>query len=117
MDAVEQPFSPVKIEGLLTDVGADVTRTLVRKFLAESAERWDRLRSAIESQDLDLIGREAHTLGSSCFTFGIVAAGRRFRGIEASAEEGKTITEDELQAVSGPLAAGIQELEAFLSGL
>ncbi len=112
----DSEFSAAKIEGLLADVGADITRTLVRKFLSESAERWERLRTAIESGDAEVIGREAHTLGSSCFTFGVMAAGNRFRGIEAAIEGGRAVDHAELQAVAGPLASGIRQLEAALSG-
>jgi len=72
---------------------------------------------AIDSADMPIIAREAHTLGSSCFTFGITAAGRRFRRIEADAEAKRTVTLEQLQSIQVPLASGIQQMEAMLSGL
>ena len=113
----DEEFTPAKIEGLLSDVGSQVTRTLVQKFLTESADRWEKLRVAIDSADMPIIAREAHTLGSSCFTFGITAAGRRFRRIEADAEAKRTVTLEQLQSIQVPLASGIQQMEAMLSGL
>ena len=109
-------FDPSKVEGLLNDVGETVTRTLIDKFLSESSARWERLREAIEAADTEVVLREAHTLGSSCFTFGIVHAGQRFRAIEAAASAGNAGSPEDLQAIAGPLAEGIGSLQAMIVG-
>jgi len=110
-------FKSEKIETLVKDVGLTVTQTLVSKFLSESAQRWDALQTAINGSDNATITREAHTLGSSCLTFGVENAGRLFRQIEAKSIAGETIALGELADIERPLSAGIQQLEVFLSGV
>ena len=107
-------FEVGKIESLIQELGVAVTRTLVSKFLAESSDRWDGLQKAMATDDVDVTSRETHTLGSSCLTFGLLAAGQRFRHLEAQVTAGKLISPADLAAVEGPLAEGIWQLEAAL---
>lgn len=109
-------FKAVKIKTLMNDVGLPVTQTLVDKFLTESAQRWDVLQTAITTADPAVINREAHTLGSSCLTFGVETAGLLFRQIEARSMAGETIALRELADIERPLSLGIQQLEAYLKG-
>ena len=107
-------FEAGKIESLIQELGVAVTKTLVSKFLAESSDRWDGLQKAMATDDVDVTSRETHTLGSSCLTFGLLAAGQRFRYLEAQVTAGKLISPADLAAVEGPLAEGIWQLEAAL---
>ena len=107
-------FEPQKVEALVKDLGLEVVRKLVKKFLTESAERWNALEKGVAAEETATISRESHTLGSSCLTFGIVGAGQHFRQIEAQINAGETITMSALGAIEQPLVIGIQNLEARL---
>ena len=107
-------FEPLKVDALIKELGLEVVTTLVKKFLTESAERWDALKRGVAAEELETISRESHTLGSSCLTFGIVGAGQRFRQIEAQVKAGETIAMSALRAIEQPLVVGIQKLEARL---
>ena len=107
-------FEPQKVEALVKDLGLEVVRKLVKKFLTESAERWNALEKGVAAEETATISRESHTLGSSCVTFGIVGAGQHFRQIEAQINAGETITMSALGAIEQPLVIGIQNLEARL---
>ncbi len=65
-------FEPLKVDALIKELGLEVVTTLVKKFLTESAERWNALERGVAAEELATISRESHTLGSSCLTFGIV---------------------------------------------
>lgn len=108
-------FNAGRVERLVSEVGSDVAKTLVDKFLAESAERWERLRTAMVDGAADVVMREAHTLGSSCFTFGIDAAGQKLRDIEAEAERGNAGHEADLKPVAELLGSGISLLQDHLT--
>ena len=107
-------FEPQKVEALVKDLGLEVVRKLVKKFLTESAECWNALEKGVAAEETATISRESHTLGSSCLTFGIVGAGQHFRQIEAQINAGETITMSALGAIEQPLVIGIQNLEARL---
>jgi len=107
-------FEPLKVDALIKELGLEVVTTLVKKFLTESAERWNALERGVAAEELATISRESHTLGSSCLTFGIVGAGQRFRQIEAQVKAGETIALSALGAIEQPLVVGIQKLEARL---
>ena len=103
------------IERLERDVGADMVRELVAKFLSESAVRWDSLQTALANNDLPVVAREAHTLGSSCFTFGLQRAGSRFRKLEAEAQNAQALTVD-IEVLAADLGEGISGLEKSVDG-
>ena len=107
-------FKPEKIEALIKDVGLAVTQTLVSKFLSESAQRWDELQAAINSSENSIISREAHTLGSSCLTFGVESAGLLFRQIEAKSMAEEVVSLRDLESIERPLGEGIEQLESCL---
>jgi HPt (histidine-containing phosphotransfer) domain-containing protein len=95
------------------DVGANVVEALVSKFLSESSARWDVLQAALSLDDLPIISREAHTLGSSCFTFGLQSAGSQFRRLEAEANAGAIVALD-IESLAADLGEGITELERLI---
>ena len=112
----EDPFFVLEIvERMKRDVGADIVTALVTKFLSESAVRWDSLQTALANNDLPVVAREAHTLGSSCFTFGLQRAGSRFRKLEAEAQNAQALTVD-IEVLAADLGEGISGLEKSVDG-
>lgn len=112
----EDPFFVSEIvERMKRDVGADIVTALVTKFLSESAVRWDSLQTALANNDLPVVAREAHTLGSSCFTFGLQRAGSRFRKLEAEAQNAQALTVD-IEVLAADLGEGISGLEKSVDG-
>lgn len=110
-------FDAEKIHALVKEVGVDVTETLVRKFLEESAGRWEQLTQAMTADENPAVIRESHTLGSACLTFGIDAAGQKFREIERDAQDQKPVPVSLLQPIGGLLGDGIRQLETYLAEL
>ncbi len=110
-------FDAAKIHALVKEVGVDVTETLVRKFLEESAGRWEQLTQAMTADENQAVIRESHTLGSACLTFGIDAAGEKFREIERDAQDQKSVPVSLLQPIGGLLGNGIHQLETYLAKL
>lgn len=113
-EAAREPvFVASILERMQRDVGANVVEALVSKFLSESSARWDALQAALSLDDLPIISREAHTLGSSCFTFGLQSAGNKFRRLEAEADAGAIVTLD-IDSLAADLGEGITELERLI---
>ena len=107
-------FDDIKVRNLINDVGIESTRRLVDTFLTESASRWDALQQGISEHHWTSVGREAHTLASSCGTFGIVLAATLFRRIEEGAYGSSPARLDDLNAIAVPLGDGIAALERLL---
>lgn len=107
-------FDDIRVRNLINDVGIESARRLVDTFLTESASRWDTLQQAISEHHWSSVGREAHTLASSCGTFGIVLAARLFRRIEESAYGSSPARLEDLSAIAVPLGDGIVALERLL---
>lgn len=113
-EATREPvFVASILERMQRDVGANVVDALVSKFLSESSARWDALQVALSLDDLPIISREAHTLGSSCFSFGLQSAGNQFRKLEAEANAGAIVTLD-IDSLAADLGEGITELERLI---
>ena len=107
-------FDAQKVQTLINDVGIESTRRLVDAFLNESASRWDALQRSMNEHSWDAVGREAHTLASSCGTFGIVLAAKLFRRIEERAYSSSPARLDDLDVIAVPLGEGIAALERLL---
>jgi len=108
-------FLSAIVERMQRDVGADVVDALVSKFLSESVGRWDTLQTALMNGDLPVVSREAHTLGSSCFTFGLQRAGNQFRQLESEARDERELTVN-MEALAEDLGEGITGLEQLVQG-
>ena len=106
-------FLSAIVERMQRDVGANAVAALVSKFLSESVGRWDALQKALMHGDLPVVSREAHTLGSSCFTFGLQRAGNQFRQLESEARDERELTVN-MEALAEDLAEGITGLEQLV---
>ncbi len=108
-------FDTNKVQALINDIGIEATRRLVDTFLTESANRWEALQQALAKHNWASVGREAHTLASSCGTFGITLAAHLFRRIEESAYSSSPALPEDLDGITVPLGEGIMALERLLS--
>lgn len=108
-------FDRQPVDRLIHEVGVDILQTLVDKFLTESAERWELLSGSLAAADRESAVREFHTLGSACLTFGITAAGEKFRQCEAAAIEKNLPGDEVLLSIAPLLAEGISQLQLLLS--
>ena len=108
-------FDRQPVDRLIHEVGVDILQTLVDKFLTESAERWELLSGSLAAADRESAVREFHTLGSACLTFGITAAGEKFRQCEAAAIERNLPGDEVLLSIAPLLAEGISQLQLLLS--
>lgn len=112
-ETIDSPsmFAPEVFSRLVDEIGIDSAVAMFQTFLSESATRWVRLQSAIAGLDWECVAREGHTLGSACYTFGLMAAGAQFRAIEVSAEAQEAISLHVLDTVSSSLREGIEKIE------
>ncbi len=85
--ALEQPlFDSTGIDKLVAVAGADAVVNLAEIFETQGRERLERIREAIEGNDLSAIESETHALGSSAGTFGAMRMHVLSRAAEAAAE-------------------------------
>ncbi|MEC9345697.1 MAG: response regulator [Pseudomonadota bacterium] len=73
------------------DVGEDFLPELLADFVADTAERLERLGRDLTPENMPHIGREAHSLKSSAGTVGGVALSRAAREVEAACETGDAV--------------------------
>ncbi|MEP5568011.1 MAG: response regulator [Halioglobus sp.] len=71
------------LEDLVRQIGLDNLSSVISRFADEAGKRWLALESASSSKDL---AREAHTLGSTCRSFGLPAVADRLSLIESHAK-------------------------------
>jgi HPt (histidine-containing phosphotransfer) domain-containing protein len=65
-----------------------------------------------------VLAREAHTLGSTCQSFGLPAIAEILRQIEAKAKTGITVDQlDGLSEIEAELTSGLQSLPAIIRDL
>ena len=71
------------LEDLVRQIGLDNLNSVISKFSDEAGKRWLALESASSSKDL---AREAHTLGSTCRSFGLPTVADKLSLIENHAK-------------------------------
>ncbi|RPH95082.1 MAG: response regulator [Lysobacterales bacterium] len=90
---------------------ANLTR-VINKFLEEVEERWAALEEATSKTEL---AREAHTLASTCRSFGLPSIGEKIACIEQHAKFGETAGEPPCIAATGrELLQGVAALKAAM---
>jgi CheY-like chemotaxis protein/HPt (histidine-containing phosphotransfer) domain-containing protein len=72
------------------DTNSAILHELVSTFVAELAERLQRITAATRNGDFTLLQREAHSLKSSSGTFGALQLQAQARAIEMACREGRT---------------------------
>ena len=73
------------LDNLLRQIGRDNLASVITKFCDEADRRWSALESARNESDL---AREAHTLASTCRSFGLPAVADKLNCIERHAKFG-----------------------------
>ncbi len=100
------------IESMLEQIGSDNLKMVIDKFCTEAGDRWQALENASSSSDL---AREAHTLASTCRSFGLPPVAEKLQVIEAAAKVGKTVEALEDTAPIGAMLE--QSLNALRVGV
>jgi CheY-like chemotaxis protein/HPt (histidine-containing phosphotransfer) domain-containing protein len=99
---------------LRSQIGDANLQTVIGKFQDEARKRWSALASAEDHQDR---AREAHTLASTCSSFGLPPAAEALREIEERAKQSTPEDAERLAEVGALLEQSLVELDAVLSRL
>ena len=103
------------VQQLQSQIGLDNLRTVIDKFGDEARRRWSALTAAGSSADL---AREAHTLASTCRSFGLPGVADTLAAIEAHAKAGGQLADaGGIDAAAEGLQVGLSELNAVIDGL
>jgi signal transduction histidine kinase/DNA-binding NarL/FixJ family response regulator len=86
------------LEDLARQIGNDNLNRVISKFLQEIDVRWAALEGATTSEQL---AREAHTLASTCRSFGLPSVGEKIACIERHAKFGASVGEPPCIASTG----------------
>jgi CheY-like chemotaxis protein len=95
---------------LLSQVGEENYKLVMKKFQHEARQRWSQLEAA---QDFDSAAREAHTLASTCASFGLPGISKAFKEIEDKANRGLPSYADGFGSIGLLLEQGLEELANF----
>jgi len=103
------------IDNLLKQIGRDNLTSVIFKFCDEADRRWSALENACNESDL---AREAHTLASTCRSFGLPAVANKLDCIERHAKFGAEGGEPPCVVETGrQLHEGLMELKTELTRL
>jgi signal transduction histidine kinase/DNA-binding response OmpR family regulator len=112
----EVNFDPTAIDKLLKMIGDDKVglAELIRSFLEETPPLLANLRRALETGDVELLRRAAHTLKSSARDFGGMRLSQLSRQLEVMGQEKELTGAAELvaqaEAAYEPVKAALEEL-------
>jgi CheY-like chemotaxis protein/HPt (histidine-containing phosphotransfer) domain-containing protein len=113
--ASEDLLDMLVIESLLQQIGRDNLNTVIKKFCTEASDRWQALESASCSADL---AREAHTLASTCISFGLPLIAEKLQSIESAAKAGRTVESlEDAAAIGAMLEHGLYALQSRVRSL
>jgi signal transduction histidine kinase/CheY-like chemotaxis protein len=110
----EATFHNAALNELQQQIGPDNLALVIEQFQQEARSRWDKVLSDGSTQ---WRAREAHTLASTCRSFGLGSLADRFKEMEQRAEQGTTEDELELQETERQLAEGLAQLSRYLEGI
>ncbi|MEP4148304.1 MAG: ATP-binding protein [Halioglobus sp.] len=102
------------LEGLVRQIGLDNLSTVISKFADEAAKRWLALECASTSKDL---AREAHTLGSTCRSFGLPGIADQLGFIENHGKQEMQGEPPGIEETGQALRLGMIELADALDAL
>ena len=116
--AVQLPRTQVNravLDDLVSQIGSDNLGVVIGKFLAEADRRWSALSSANNDNDL---AREAHTLASTCRSFGLPDVADKLNCIESHAKADGIAGEPPcVNEVGRQLQEGLRELADVVAGI
>ena len=102
------------VKDLQKQIGLDNLGTVIGKFTEEAGRRWHALEGAADKGDL---AREAHTLASTCRSFGLPSVADRLKLIEAHAKSAAAESPPDLALTGAELTDGLLALKAVIAGL
>lgn len=102
------------LEDLVRQIGMDNLNSVISKFADEAGKRWLVLESASASKDL---AREAHTLGSTCRSFGLPGVADQLDCIENHVKQDSPGEPPKLEETGEALREGLIELADALDVL
>jgi signal transduction histidine kinase/CheY-like chemotaxis protein len=103
------------LDNLLLQIGRENLASVIAKFYDEAGRRWSALESAPNDADL---AREAHTLASTCRSFGLPAVADKLNCIERHAKFGTGGQEPPCIVETGrQLIEDLMELKAVVARL
>ena len=109
-----EPVDTATLETLRSQIGDDNLKTVLGKFQDEARKRWTSLTGA---GDHETRAREAHTLASTCSSFGLPPAAEALRGIEERAKQETPEDASQLAEVGALLEQSLNALEDTVARL
>ena len=100
------------LDTLRSQIGDANLKTVLDKFRDEARQRWSALTAAA---DHDSRAREAHTLASTCASFGLPLAAEVLRAIEERAKRSTSEAADTLAEAGALLDQSLAALDATLA--
>lgn len=113
-EAPQQQVDLAILRDLESQIGMDNLDKVINKFIDEAARRWIALEAAQQADDL---AREAHSLASTCRSFGLPAIADALKQIEIEAKAGKVQSAETLDPLGEGLKAALLELHSVLEGM
>lgn len=104
----------VVLEDLVRQIGLSNVDTVIMKFSDEADRRWSALESAT---DRDELAREAHTLGSTCRSFGLPSIADSLNQVESCAKTGESFEQHVIEQIGNDLSSGLLEIKSVLASL
>jgi CheY-like chemotaxis protein/HPt (histidine-containing phosphotransfer) domain-containing protein len=111
---VDAPFNPVDhavLENLVSQIGYANLHTVMNKFFNELEGRWQAIENARNNDDLS---REAHTLASTCSSFGLPSVAEKLACIERQARFGDADDPPSIAETGQELKLGAKALMSAL---
>ncbi len=105
------------IEQLERDTSPEVVPVILERFLGELDQRCANLVSALEANDMERVGLEAHSVKSASRTFGLEVLAASAAELEATADGGNADTvATRAEAMQHAAGDARRALTAFLAG-
>ena len=102
------------LDELNSQIGIDNLKTVITKFMGEARQRWVSLEGA---DDHATRAREAHTLASTCASFGLPSASRALREVEERAKNNESEDPANVTRVGNLLESSLVELDTTLNAM
>ncbi len=100
-------FDGEVLQALAREIGFENLMRVIETFRAEAREGWRALQAA---ENAESRAREAHTLVSTCRSFGLVAVADALADIEAEARAGRSVSPESLAGIGAQLDVAIDLL-------
>ena len=106
-------FNDAVLEELLGQIGRENLAKVIEKFQQEARKRWSALQAATSAGGQKC---EAHSLVSTCGSFGLEACAKALAAIEARARGGKMESAAALNRLGEQLKSSLNELDTWIQG-